>query len=81
MGFWEPSRFYLVIGVFLYVLSTILYLPYYLFKAFGKGLWFKRKHFILLMHMTMLITEPKDYFKNIKGIQKQAVQESKELFN
>lgn len=61
------------------VLSTICYLPYYLFHAFGKGLWFKRQYFIFFMHLSVFLSEPKEYFPNIKGIHKQAVNESNEL--
>lgn len=63
------------------VISTVCYLPYYLFNLFGKGLWFKRYYYIFFMHLSILVTEPKEYFPNIKGIHKQAVKESNELRN
>lgn len=81
MGFWEPSKYHLFIGIIMMVVSTIVYLPYFLFKLVGKGVWYKRLHFTFVFHLWALISEPKVYLRNLKGIQKQAMEERKAITN
>lgn len=74
-----PMWFMILVVIPVQILSIVTYLPYFLLKFIGLGNIYKRIHFFVWMNIEQLTLQPVDYFKYIKDINKQIIEECSKL--